>query len=279
MRKLILFFKKIYVLLLFIVLESLALHFYAGSTSYTKAKLLGASNAVVGSIYKQFADIGDYFGLRHENDVLLEELTRLRNEFEVYRATHRIPVDSLASPEGEVAEYIYSTAYVINNSITRQENYIMLDKGRRDGVEPNMALVTPEGTIVGYVLSCRNKFSVAISVLNTNFRTVGKIKGKESFGSIYWDGRDHSYVTLSEIPKYTEIQPGDTIVTGYSSIFPPNLEIGRVESSQMNPTGYYDVKVKLTTRMSGLKRVFLVRYADAVERMLLEEEVLKSENN
>ena len=47
MIKLVLFLKKIYVLLLFIVLEFLALHYYANSTSYTKAKLLTASNGVV----------------------------------------------------------------------------------------------------------------------------------------------------------------------------------------------------------------------------------------
>ncbi len=276
MIRFILFLKKIYVPLLFILLEALALNFYANSTSYTKARLLGISNAVVGRIYKQFASVGDYFGLRRENEALVSEVARLQNELEAFRMQTggAQPTDSLLALTGEAAKYYYTTAYVINNSITRQENYITLDKGRRDGVEPNMAIVTPQGTIVGYVLNCSDRFSVGISVLNINFKTGGNIRGKDNFGSLYWDGLDHNYVVLSEIPKYADLQPGDTIVTGYSSIFPPDVEIGCVESFELTSSNYYKVKVKLSTRMSSLKRVLLVRYADAVEQRLLEEQTI-----
>ena len=50
MIKFFLFIKKIHFLLLFILLESLAIHYYANSTSYTKVKLVTASNYVVGGI-------------------------------------------------------------------------------------------------------------------------------------------------------------------------------------------------------------------------------------
>ena len=79
MIKFFLFIKKIHFLLLFILLESLAIHYYANSTSYTKVKLVTASNYVVGGIYSQIAGLNSYFHLRRENQALARELAELRN--------------------------------------------------------------------------------------------------------------------------------------------------------------------------------------------------------
>ena len=161
---------------------------------------------------------------------------------------------------------------VSDNSIARAMNFITLNRGSRDGVTANMAVVTPQGTVVGYVMEVSEKFAVAISILNTEFHTGGKIKGKDSFGSVLWKGTDHTMVTLSEIPRYSDIAVGDTIVTGYSSIFPEDVMIGTVTGYELTPSAYYEVDVKLATPMAALRNVFLVNYADIVERQLLEEE-------
>lgn len=270
MNRLVLFIKKIYVLLLFVVLEIAALNYYASSTSYTKAKMLTASNKMVAGVHKEISAVGDYFGLRHENDVLLARIADLQNENEILHQFPTVP-DTAALRRVKAGQYTFTTASVISNSVMKQENFIMIDKGGRDGISPEMALITPEGSIVGYVLRVSDKFAYAISVLNTEFRTGGKIKDKDFFGSIYWDGRDHSYVTLSEIPKYADISVGDTIVTGYSSIFPPDVLIGTVEHYELNPSAYYNVRVKLATDMSRLGRLLVVNYSDMQERLLLEE--------
>lgn len=255
--------------LLFIVIELVALNYYASSTSYTKAKMLTASNHLVGGFHRVLSDVGDYFGLRKENDMLLEELAALRNELEELKSVFPGDIEDFENSHG--GEYSYITASVINNSVTRQENFITVDKGERDGVRINMALVTPDRKIVGYVLDCSENFSIAISVLNREFRTGGRIKGKEYFGSLYWDGVSPDYITLSEIPKYADIEPGDTIVTGYSSIFPPDIEVGTVVETEMTRSNYYTAKLRLSTPMARLGRLFVVNYVDIHERMLLEE--------
>ena len=73
MFKFFLFIKKIHFVLIFIVLEGFALHYYANSTSYTKAKLITASNYVVGGIYSQLSGLNSYFHLRKENVSLSEK--------------------------------------------------------------------------------------------------------------------------------------------------------------------------------------------------------------
>ena len=285
MIKLILFLKKIHFFLLFIILEALAIHYYANSTSYTKVKLVTASNYVVGGLYAQLSGVHSFFNLRRENRRLVEELAQLHNELDALRpdTTRSVSVplsarDSalLLDPAGG-RRYEYYEARVVNNTFTRQENYITLNKGALDGMQPNMAVISGDG-IVGYILSCSDHYSVCMSVLNREFNTSGRIKGEDYFGSIYWDGVSYEYVTLTEIPKYAPIEKGDTILTtDYSSIFPPDVMIGTVESFELQNATYYEVKVKLHTNMARVNYVLAVKYLDAEEREALEESVRYSE--
>lgn len=284
MIKLILFIKKIHFFLLFIILESLAVHYYANSTSYTKVKLVTASNYVVGGLYAQLSGVNSYFNLRSENRRLLEELSLAYNTLDSLRPdTSRLgslpltALDSLVLFTQSTRRYEYYSARVVNNSFTRQENYITLNKGVRDGMQPNMAVISGGG-IAGYVLSCSDRYSVCMSVLNRNFNTSGRIKGEEYFGSVYWDGISYEYVTLTEIPKYAPIEKGDTILTtDYSSIFPPDVMIGTVESFELRNATYYEVKVRLHADMASLSNVLAVKYLDAAERSALEESILHPE--
>ena len=245
---------------------------------------IGVSLAKLGGFEVTFGDISpDCLALARENAALNAELAELRNRLDgLLPSTAR---DSVLSPADSAAltdtagrrKYEYYPAKVVNNSITRQENYITIDRGADDGMRPDMALVA-EGGIAGYIVGCSDRFSVCLSVLNRNFRTSGKIKGDDYFGSVYWDGTSYRHLTLSEIPKYAQIHAGDTIVTtAHSSIFPPDLTIGTVESFELNNATYYDVKVRLHTDIAALNNVLAVRYIDADERGALEQSVVAPE--
>ncbi len=271
MYRLILLLKKIYVLLLFVLLELLSLHFYASSTSYTKARLLTFSNVCVGRVYSGLSYVGHYFRLGGENRALAEEVARLRNELEMFENDP----GKTRLPAGEIPAYHHIAARVVSNSVTRQENFFTLNRGMRDEVESDMAVLSPEGYVAGYVLSCSEKFAACISILNTKFRTSGKFLSDSYVGSVYWEGTSTHHVTLSDIPKHAQISKGDTIVTSdYSMIFPAGLLIGTVEEWTLNNHTYtFDVKVKLAADLSALREVVVVRYSDAMERSSLEQAV------
>ncbi len=279
-----LFLKKIYFVLLFILLESLAIHYYANSTAYTKVKLVSASNRMVGGLYANLSGIGSYFHLRRENRALQEQLAEAYNRLDVLTTGNREApptvlsgADSAYLYQGGARLYEYYSARVVNNSYTRQENYITLDSGVEDGLGANVAILA-NGGIAGYVLSSSEHYSVCMSVLNRNFNTSGRIQGEEYFGSVYWDGTSYEHVTLSDIPKYAPLEVGDTILTtNYSSIFPPDVMIGTVESFLLRNATYYEVKVRLHADMSRLSQVLAVRYLDAAERNSLEDSVLHPE--
>ena len=80
MQKLIYFIRKTSVAIVFVILEIIAIRIYAYSTPYTQARLLMASNSVVGWVHASFAGISSYFSLRKENVSLTERIAELEKE-------------------------------------------------------------------------------------------------------------------------------------------------------------------------------------------------------
>ncbi len=276
MLKLLLFLKRIHYALLFIALEAIAISVFLHGNVYQKARIAGASNRLVSGIYDKIADVSGYFGLRSENERLVEEIARLRSQMSAH-----LHADTLFSRTDSVPSlqyYQYQPARVIRNSISKRENYITIDRGTLDGIEPEMALITDDG-IVGYVVNCSEHFSVAVSILNAKeFRTSGCIQGSDFAGSIYWDGLSHREVILDEIPKYADMQVGDTVVTtNYSYIFPPDQPIGTVESFEMVNGTFYKVRVRLFADLARIRYVYAVRYLEQEERRALEATVGNAE--
>ncbi len=272
MQKLILFIRKTGVAIVFIILEIVAIRCYAYSTPYTQARLLVWSNAVVGAVHSTFAGISNYFTLRKENIRLTEHIASLENRIRVLEAS--LPEESI-STEGVLLQYDYLSAKVISSSTNRSRNFITLNKGVRDGVSVDMAVVTPEGSAVGVVVDCSENFAVAKTLLNVDFRLSGVLKGDGSHGAVVWNGGDTQIVDFVELSKYAKVKEGDEVhAAGFSHYFPSEVVIGNIESVEWaeNMTSY-NCKIRLAADMGRLFNVLLVRNNNSGEAQDLEERV------
>ena len=270
MHKLLEFIRTIYVFLLFLIFEIVALNYYAHSSAYAQAKLLTRSNKVVGGVHGVLYEIRHYFSLRGENDELLLRVAELENTLSQYASTEGVAAESgseLEELSAEWAQYAYMTARVVSLSINKHNNFMVINRGMDDGVRNDMAVLSPRGAMVGYVVGCSNRYAVVLPMLNTSFRASGKLLRGSHFGSIVWDGYDAHKVRLTELSKYATPEKGDTIVsTGFSSYFPEGIVIGRVSESTMNEMQTaYDVDVELAVDFTALHRVILIDNRDQSE--------------
>lgn len=267
MHKLFEFIRSIYVVVLFVVLEALAVSYYAHATCYTQARLLARSNQVAGGVHGLLAGIRRYFLLGEENRALLAYTAQLKERLARYEEAEAIAgFDSVLTRIGE-SKYRVMNASVISNTLNRAQNLIVLNRGTRDGVVADMAVLSADGAMAGYVVDCTERYAVALSVLNTSFRASGKLAGSDYFGSIYWDGVDPEVVMLGELSKYAEPQPGQEVVsTGFSQYFPDGVKIGVVEEASLNETRTaYTARVRLAARIARLTDVLLVENRDLYE--------------
>ena len=269
MYRLVEFIRRSYVTLLFVVLEIVSISIYMRSTPYTRARMLARAESVTGGLSSVYGGVTSFFSLAGENRRLTERIAVLEERLSQIEPLTVAAADTVALP------YSYVPARVVSNSVSRTHNYLTLNKGLRDGVRPNMAVVTPCGDVVGYVLECSERYCAAISILNTSFRTSGRVGAEGYEGSIGWSGANMYEVTMSEISKYATLTAGDEVVTtGFSHYFAPGMRIGRVESFWLNETHTaYTAVVRLSADMSRLQNVLLVWFRDRDEITQLENSV------
>ena len=268
MYKLVLLLKRVAAPLLFLVVEIVALSYYTSSTSFTRARLLSVSNNVVGSMNASMRGVSDYFSLRGENRMLTDRVVELEQQLARYAASEEV----VKLSEDEISPYLFTTATVVRNSVFGQANFFTINKGLRDDIEANMAVLTPEGYVAGYVVDCSERYSVCMSMANTGFTMGGKARGSEYMGSVAWDGGDYRRVKLTDVPYYAAFKAGDTIVSTVSYRFPPDRVVGVVEhfeatEDKMNS----EVVVRLAADLSRLDKVLVVKYLDGEEHHQLEE--------
>ena len=219
--------------------------------------------------------LSDYVGLRDRIDSLSKVNARLQTELANARII-KIPrrdtfsiaiLDSLTRQDSIQRKvmrplYDYYTATVIGNSISNANNWLMINRGSRDGIGPNMAVLTNNG-IVGIVRHVDDHFSMVMSVLHRQTKISAVLSDYGAFGSLIWEGGDPNVMTLKYIPKHFTPKQGDRVATsGFSQMFPKNIEIGRVEGDPApDPENPYFLvmKVRLTQDMANVADVYVVR--------------------
>ncbi len=268
MHKLIEFIRTIYVFVFFVVLEILAINYYAHSTHYTQARLLTRANSMVGGVHGMMAGVRGYFHLRQVNDELLDHVARLSERLAGYEHIHladSVRMGIYVDPASQ-SKFRVMHATVISNTVNRRQNLIVLNCGRKEGVTDNMTLVSPSGALVGYVADCTDDYAVAVSVLNTSMKLSGKLKHNNGLGSITWDGCDPEVVTMSELSKYAFPEVGQEVVTAGLEISFSDVPIGTIESVELNETGtQYTARVRLAAPFSSLTDLLLIERIDQRE--------------
>ena len=225
---------------------------------------LTSANEVSSGLYRAANSVSSYFSLKDINEDLQRRNSDL--ELEVYRLNEvirdyhqRVYADTM-TVDSALSRYSFVIAHVINNSINHAHNYITIEKGRLDGIEPEMGVMDQNG-IVGIVNVVGDHTARILSVLNPYLRLSCKVKGHDQVGSLVWDGRNPGEAILEELPKHSEFTPGDTIITsGYSSAFPEGVPVGVVlSSSRDNEDTFYTLRVRLFTDFSTLSTVRVIR--------------------
>ena len=292
MRNLLVFLWKSYAFFLFVVLEITALTMVF-SNGHQSAVFNYFSNQVGGKAFNSWKNVDGYLNLTKTNELLAAENLALRNQLRSnYLERHDqyfanpILYDSIAdslllTPEKvdtTIRAYEYFGAKVVSNTINKQKNYLMLNKGLKHGVRANMGVVSQLG-VVGIVNNVSSDFCTVLPIINIKSRISAKLKTNHEMGNLMWDGSDSEFAQLNSIESYIPVSIGDTIITsGFSYIFPEGIMIGTIADFYPlpNENSYY-ISVKLSTDFSSLQYVSIVKNLFYDEQMRLEKSLEEKE--
>lgn len=224
---------------------------------------LTSAGSVAAGVYDVSNNVTGYFSLRSINEDLQRRQADLEEEVAALRtqlrtAREALAQDSLAAIDS-VRQFRFIVATAISNSVTRPYNYITIDKGEADGLQPEMGVMDQNG-VVGVVNVTGKHHARVISLLNPNFRLSCKLRGSDAFGSLVWDGKSPREALLEELPKHTRFHKGDTIITsGYSAMFPEGIPVGTIiGSARGEDDNFFTLRIRLLTDFTALSTVKVI---------------------
>ena len=252
------FIRKYSHVIVFIILETIAVLLIVQNTFYQRSRIVRVGNRVAGTWHKGVSAVTGYFGLKAENEHLAAENAALRAQMASSYISYS---DSIFQVNDTIYKqrYSYTDAQVIKNSYNQAKNYMMINKGSAQGVKVDMAVISPQG-IVGVVVNCTKNFSTIMPVLHSDSRHSVKLKRTNSTGSLIWEGGDYRYATLIDIPTTYPLYKNDTIVTsGLANDFPEGIAVGYIEDfTSVQGSGFYNIRIRLATDFNNLNHVYIV---------------------
>ena len=272
MRNLFQLLLKYNAFLLFLILEIVSFVFIVNKNRYQHNAIYKATNTVSSILYNASNTFFSYFNLKEINNSLSEENTQLKNQ--IVSLTNLLETqDSTYIPANKNIEFI--EAEVINNSVNRPNNYMVINKGKRDSVDVDMAVIGSEG-VVGIVCAVSNQFAIVETLLNNTSSVNARLSESGEVGQLKWDGISYQYAYLADIPRHVNVDEGDSVLTsGYSVVFPKDILIGTVEVATLTDAdATYNLKIRLSTNFKNIQYVKIIRNKNADEINKLQEETL-----
>lgn len=257
MRSLLNFLERYHNLIIFLILEGIAFYFLTSRNYYHNTRVVNGIRWFTYGIEEKVSNTRNYLSLRQVNENLAAENTTLRNSINrLVRNNNSLFVSVSDTVYQQL--YQYTSARLTSNSVNKQKNYFSINKGTRQGLSRDMAVIA-DGGVAGVIVGCSENFSVAMSLLNLDFRLSSRIKANGYFGSLSWDGRDSRKAILSDIPQHVTVNIGDTIeTTGYSAIFPEGVIVGTVIDYEKPGSDFYLITVLLKTDFRKLHFINVV---------------------
>ena len=160
-------------------------------------------------------------------------------------------------------DYQAIQATVISRTPDRWFEKIVIDKGKKSGVEPDMAVITAKG-LIGKVISTSEMTSTIelLSSDNTKNRVSAEIQGEDNksiYGLIDGYDKEKKMLLMKDLPIDREIKPGQNVITSGYSIFPKRLDIGKVTSLEVDQYGLTQIAyVKPSADFYGFEHVMVV---------------------
>lgn len=255
--------------LMCLIVSTRSLHGVPASVGLTVLGFFQRGFSAVGAfINDTIASIGELKRLRENYHELAAKLDRYTN-MERGMAELREENARLREQLGLSAELGYQriAARIIAKDPENLYSTIIIDKGVGEGIRKNMAVIAFQDGIeglVGKVVEVGQGVSMILPLYDTGSFVAARLAGGSRYeGLVGGQGSDGSPLIMKFVKKRAknEVQFGDLIVTtGYESIYPPEVAVGRVRRV-IDPEFQTSVDIELDPILdfSRLEYVFVIR--------------------
>lgn len=283
MRNFIAFIQRFRVLLVFALLQGIALSVYVTLSEYPKSQYLTSASAISGTVHSMSREVTKHFALDANNQALQKENIRLRallkeSGVPLSKANGTKTSQYIIDDTSYIQQYEYIPAIIIKSTHHKVNNYFTLNIGSEHGVERDMGVISDKG-VIGVIHSTSKYFSVVKSVLTEAINIDIMIEKSGQFGLLKWNGRDPRYGMMYGVSNDTDIKLWSKVVTrGGGGMFPRGLPVGKISKSEtIEGQPLWDLTLQFSEDYRTVQNVYVIKNLLKAEQQELENQT--AENN
>lgn len=267
---------------LFILLAALILvTVFAGLTlrgrvaTWPERALMDVQNAIAGIVYRPAAKLTAFLQGIHDLRDMYAENAALKAQLQNYSALVAKLTDleaenarlkqMLGYKQGAGARFRLIPAEVIGRDPGQWNSGMTINVGRSAGVTSDMAVVSPDGSLVGRVAQVADNSAKVVLITDTRVgdgvsARVQSQGSEQPFGIVVGSASGTGRLDMTFLSPVAQIREGDTVVTsGLSDIFPAGIVIGTVEQIHTGVQGLtQSALVKPAADLDYLQEVFVI---------------------
>lgn len=265
MRNIFLFIRSYFNFIFFLLLQVFSIYLIIQYNKYHYAVGGSYMNEITGKVNLQYNKIDNFIQLNKSNEMLKKENERLLNllkyNFVIPDTINKIVADSIPYDTlGNKRKWLYQSAKVVSNSVTSQNNFIVISRGTAQQLRKDEGVIDPNNSLVGIVTEVSENFSVVMSMLHRDSRISVKLKKGGDAGQVIWDGKEPNRLSLIDIRKSAKVAKGDTVLSsGMTTTFPYGLMVGIIDEVLPDKsTNNYIIKIKSAANFYNLQYVYAI---------------------
>lgn len=186
--------------------------------------------------------------LRLENAELTKEIEELKKALDL---------------KNVLSDYQKINSVTLNRNLGYWYRNITIDKGKKDGIKENMAVINSDG-LIGTIYKTSNHTSTVKLLTSNQFNKISvkiEVDGQYIYALLTGFNEKDETFTLEGVSENTEIPVGSKVTTtGMGSIFPSGILVGKV--TQID-TDSYDlakiIKIKSNVNFNDLNIVTVLK--------------------
>jgi rod shape-determining protein MreC len=228
------------------------------------AEVQRAATSAIGSVRDTWTNYFALQQIRRENADLRDEVSKLRVGLQQERAlaeqtrTLQQLLDLRSS-----TSLATTAAGVIAGGASPEFRTITIDKGTGDGIDSDMAVISPTGVVGRIVLPTARAAKVQL-LIDRDAAAGALVERSRAQGVLVGTGTDR--LRLDHIAATVDIKVGDRVVTsGIEGIYPKGFAIGQIESFERRAGEFSSVMVRPAVEFANLEAVLVVTSSPQTE--------------
>lgn len=186
------------------------------------------------------------------------ELEQSLRELEILKAENAT-LKEYVNLTDKYTEYTTYPAYVIQSDISNYSKIIIINAGKKDGIDVNMTVISDKG-LVGHVISVTDDTAKVQTIIDTSSTVTSTISTTRD--SIIARGviDSNNELQASFIPTEANVLEGDSVETsGIGGIYPKGIHIGTIKQvvNTKNITNRYAI-IETAVDFSKLETVLVI---------------------